>query len=267
VKLTDALGRTHSFEAAPRRVVSLVPSLTETFFALGCAQALVGVTDYCVHPEQGVAALPKVGGTKNPRVDDILALRPDLIIANKEENRRRTVEDLEAGGARVFVTYARSVHAAVEEIGTLGQLMGAEATASLIVERIEEAWVVARSRLREPRPSFAALIWKSPYMAVGDDTFAHALLAESGGANAFAASQGRYPRVEEADLVTADPDIILLPTEPYAFAEPDRLELARLDCKAARDGRIHIVEGELLSWYGPRIGSALELFSSLFALE
>ena len=100
-------------------------------------------------------------------------------------------------------------------------------------------------------------------MVVGADTFAHALLVESGGHNAFAEREGRYPRIDEADLTTVDPHVILLPTEPYAFDEPDRVELSRLECSAARAGRIHIVEGELLSWYGPRMARALRLFSEL----
>ena len=101
-------------------------------------------------------------------------------------------------------------------------------------------------------------------MAVGGDTFSHALLIESGGRNVFAGADSRYPRIETAELEAAAPEVILLPTEPYAFCEADRAELLALDCPAARDGRVHIVEGELLSWYGPRMARALDLFSSLF---
>jgi len=110
---TDALGREHEFAAPPRRIVSLVPSWTEALFALGAGDSVVGVTEYCVHPADRVARLARVGGTKNPDTRAIAALRPDLVLANREENRQRDVERLEAAGLRVFVTYARRVAEAV----------------------------------------------------------------------------------------------------------------------------------------------------------
>jgi ABC-type Fe3+-hydroxamate transport system substrate-binding protein len=261
----DALGREHRLQRSPRRIVSLVPSLTETLFQLGCGERVVGVTDYCVHPARGVAVCAKVGGTKNPSLERIRALWPDLVIANKEENRRQTVAALEEHGIPVFVTYARTVHGALEEIATLGRITGCASQAQAIVERIEDSWVLARARVAEPRPRVAALVWKGPYMVVGSDTFADALLYECGSQNPFAEHPGRYPRVEEADLERAAPQVILLPTEPYAFGESDRAELSRLDCPAAHASRIHVVEGELLSWYGPRMARALDLLSRLLA--
>ena len=108
-----------------------------------------------------------------------------------------------------------------------------------------------------------ALIWKNPYMAVGGDTFAHDLLLESGGCNPLEADSRRYPRIDLARLEALSPELILLPTEPYAFGESDRQELLGLACPAASRGRIHVVEGELLSWYGPRMARALRLFSGL----
>lgn len=267
--LVDALGREHAFARRPQRIVSLVPSITETLFALGAGSALVGATDYCVHPEAELADVPRVGGTKNADLERIRALRPDLVLANKEENRRRTVEQLQAAGVPVFVTYPCTVHGALEDIAMLGRLLERPGPAAAVVERIERAWVTARERAAETPPAVAALIWKGPYMAVGGDTFADALLAEAGARNVFAGAHagvgGRYPRIGTDELASAAPEVILLPTEPYAFCEADRAELLALDCPAARDGRIHVVEGELLSWYGPRIARALELFSSLFS--
>ncbi len=223
----------------------------------------MGVTDYCVHPADAVAQLPKLGGTKNPNLDRICELRPDFVLANKEENRRATVERLEASGLTVFVTYARTLHTALREIHTLGRLTECEREARAIAERIEASWAEARARAREPRPSVAALVWKGPYMAVGADTFAHAMLVESGGDNPFASEPARYPRIDERDLERVGPEVILLPTEPYAFEELDRIDLLRLDCPAAHAGRIHIVEGELLTWYGPRMARALDVLSAL----
>ncbi len=263
LKLVDSLGREHALAARPRRIVSLVPSHTETLFALGAGARVAGVTDYCVHPASGVAGTTKVGGTKNPSLRRIQELRPDLVIANKEENRRATVRALEEAGIPVFVTYARTVHGALEEIAALGRLTGQEQAAGQLVEEIEEAWAAARARIREPRTPVIALVWKAPYMAVGSDNFADALLYESGGCNPLAGRPGRYPRIEAAELEQAAPEVILLPTEPYAFGESDRLELLRLRCPAAQSGRIHVVEGELLTWYGPRMARALQHLSAL----
>jgi ABC-type Fe3+-hydroxamate transport system substrate-binding protein len=249
----------------PARIVSLVPSLTETLFALGLGGSVAGVTDYCVHPAEGVRDLPHVGGTKNPSLERIGALQPDLVLANREENRQRDVERLEAAGLRVFVTYARSVREGCDEIGLLGRIGGRESAAREIQESIESAWARARERAREPGPGVAALIWKHPFMAVGGDTFADDLIAQCGGRNVFHDAGRRYPRVYEADLLAAGPDVLLLPTEPYEFGPRDAEELMRLDLPAARDGRVHVIEGELLSWYGPRMARALDVISELLS--
>ncbi len=265
MRVSDALGREHVFEAKPRRIVSLVPSLTETLFALGAAAALVGVTDFCVHPADGVAGLARVGGTKNPKLAAIRALRPDLVLANKEENRRRDVEALEAAGLPVFVTYARSVREAVDEIVLLGRVCATEAPAARIAAEVEAALADALTRRRGAAPTAtAALIWRDPFMAVGGDTFAHDLLLCCGARNPIAgAGWSRYPRLDLRALEAAQPEVVLLPTEPYAFGERDRAELLALDCPAARAGRVHVIEGELLSWYGPRMPRALREIAAL----
>ena len=264
LRVRDALGREHAFSAPPRRIVSLVPSLTETLFALGVGASLVGVTQFCVHPADGVAPLTRVGGTKNPDVTAIRALAPDLVLANKEENRRRDVEALEAAGVRVFVTYARGVREAVDEIRVLGRLCASEPRAGALAAEVEAALARAAESIGERRTATVALIWRDPFMVVGGDTFAHDLLVCCGARNPFAgAGMRRYPRVERREIEAAAPEVILLPTEPYAFGERDREELLTLDCPAARDGRVHVVEGELLSWYGPRMPRALATFAAL----
>ena len=265
MRLVDARGVEHEIAEPPERIVSLVPSLTETLFALGAGERVAGITDYCVHPASGVKDVPKVGGTKNPSLERLLALEPDLVLANREENRKRDVERLEARGARVFVTYARSVREGSEEIGLLGRITGREARAAEIQSGIDAAWLRAKQRSADPGPAVAALVWKRPYMAVGGDTFAHDLIQESGGRNVFGDSDRRYPRLEEADLLRTAPDVILLPTEPYEFGPRDREELLAIDTPASRDSRVHVIEGELLSWYGPRIARALDELSRLFA--
>jgi ABC-type Fe3+-hydroxamate transport system substrate-binding protein len=262
---TDALGRSHEFTAPPRRVVSLVPSWTETLFALGAGDALVGVTEYCVHPAEGVAALTRIGGTKNPSVPGITALRPDLVLANKEENRQRDVERLEAAGLRVFVTYARTVVEALAELRALGRISGRAERGEEIAAQVESRLAVLAARAAGPRPRTAALVWRDPLMVVGGDTFSNDLMRCAGAENPFAANEGRYPRITSAELEAAAPEVLLLPTEPYRFEERDRLEYLGLDCPAARSGRVHVIEGELLSWYGPRMARALDTLAALLA--
>jgi ABC-type Fe3+-hydroxamate transport system substrate-binding protein len=263
---TDALGREFVFAAAPRRIVSLVPSWSELLFALGAVDALVGVTDYCVHPAEGVAAKRRIGGTKNPDLAAIEALRPELVIANKEENRRRDVERLEAAGVRVFVTYARTVPEAVAEMRALGRIVDRAAEAERLAAEVESALAELAAKPARRRPRVAALVWRDPLMAVGGDTFANDVLERAGAENPFAsAAAGRYPRLERRELEAASPDVLLLPTEPYRFEERDRLEFLELDCPAARSGRVHLLEGELLSWYGPRMARALRTIAELLA--
>ncbi|HXX49350.1 MAG TPA: helical backbone metal receptor [Myxococcota bacterium] len=263
---SDALSRELEFAAPPRRIVSLVPSWTETLFALGAGDAVVGVTDFCVHPAERVAALPHVGGTKNPDRRAIAGLAPDLVLANKEENRQRDVEWLEAAGLRVFVTYARSVAGALAELRALGRITGRGDEAEALACEVELRLAARADAAGRQRPRVVALVWREPLMAVGADTFASDLIACAGGDNPFAAAgRGRYPRIGEGELVAAAPDVVLLPTEPYAFGEAERREVLALPCPAARSGRVHVVEGELLSWYGPRMPRALDTLARLLA--
>jgi ABC-type Fe3+-hydroxamate transport system substrate-binding protein len=243
----------------PERIVSLVPSLTEALFALGLGARVVGVTDWCVHPASALKALPRVGGTKTPDLEAIRALDPDLVIANREENRRRDVDRLETAGLRVWVTYPRTVRDGVSLLSELGRLGASPADVARVVEPIEDSVGRAElSRPDRPTPVFCP-IWREPWMAVGADTYANDLLALCGGENVFSSrSDRRYPRVSLDEIVAAAPHVIVLPDEPYAFGPKDAAELCRLDVPAARAGRIHLIDGTLISWYGPRIGRAVD---------
>ena len=250
----------------PPRIVSLVPSLTESFFALGLGDRIVGVTDWCVHPAKPLAKLPRVGGTKNPALDAIRALRPDLVVANREENTRRDVERLEATGIAVWVTYPRSVAEGAELLREIAELGGRTAEIATVVEPVEAALAAARNAAPERPVRVFCPVWKRPWMAVGADTYAHDLLTLCGGHNVFAHhQQRRYPIVSERQIAAAAPEVILLPNEPYAFGPRDAAELAQLALPAARSGRIHLIDGTLVSWYGPRIRPAIETLRSLLA--
>jgi ABC-type Fe3+-hydroxamate transport system substrate-binding protein len=250
--------------------VSLVPSLTESLFALGLGERVVGVTEWCVHPADAVARLPKVGGTKSPDLDAIAALRPDLVIANREENRKRDVERLEAKGLRVWLTYPRTVREGAALLAEMAELGAGPDVRERVVAPVLSAVAdaeVALGALRAEGIAPARVfcpVWRDPWMAVGAPTYADDLIHLCGGENVFAAhSERRYPRVTLAEVEAAQPEVVLLPDEPFAFTARDAAELARLRVPAAVSGRIHLIDGTFVSWYGPRILRAIELLRRL----
>ena len=251
---------------APRRIVSLVPSLTEALFELGLGARVVGVTDWCVHPADRLAELPRVGGTKSPALERVIELAPDLVIANREENRERDVERLRAAGIPVWVTYPRTVADGVALVREIAALGAPAERADPLLHDLERALAGALAAApARPTRVFCA-IWKKPWMAVGADTYADDLLRVCGGENVFAdRTERRYPLVDEAAIEVAQPEVILLPDEPYAFGPRDIEELAALATPASASGRIHALDGTLVSWYGPRIARAIEQISALLA--
>lgn len=255
--MLDALGRRLSVPTPPQRIVSLVPSLTEWVCALGLHAQIVGVTDFCLHPADVVATKPKLRGTKNPDRAAIIALQPDLVLASKEENRRRDVDALEAADVPVYVTDIRTVADAIEQLATLAELLGARGATEPLLRDMQQAY--AALRLPPRRPRVLALIWREPWMAVGADTYSGDLLACCGAHNVGAELGGRYPRFDLALLPSLRLDQLLLLSEPYAFGDKDLPPL-----QAHFVGQINFVDGELLTWYGPRIGLALRTFGTLF---
>lgn len=258
---TDALGRIVTLERPPTRVVSLVPSVTEAIVALGLGRNLAAVTKFCVEPAEVTASLRKIGGTKDPDVDAIAALEPDLVLANVEENRRQDVQALIDAGLTVFVGYPRSVREAVDEFQTIGQLMGAPASPRAVNDAREA--VERQETLNETRPRVRVFcpIWRNPYMAVAGDTYAGDLIRLAGGQNVFEShpSGSRYPQVTLKEIQEADPQLILLPDEPFRFRPRHRDELKALrDVDAVRADRLFLCDGRWLTWYGPRIAEGLE---------
>lgn len=231
------------------RVVSLVPSLTEAV-AVTVPGALVGATDWCTHPaDLGVA---RVGGTKNPDVPRIVALAPDLVIANEEENRAPDLAALRAAGVEVLVTEVRTLPQAFAELERVLAACGAKRPRWL--GEAETAWRALRppaARLRAAVP-----IWRRPWMVLGRDTFAGDVLARLGVDNAYAAHAERYPRVGAEELRSPDLDLLVLPDEPYRFTPDDGPE-AFPDARA-----IALVSGRHLTWYGPSLAAAPAVLSA-----
>jgi ABC-type Fe3+-hydroxamate transport system substrate-binding protein len=244
------------------KLVSLCPSLTELVFALERGDDLVGITRFCVHPADGVQGIEQVGGTKDPDVERIVALAPDLVLMNREENRVEDAERLRAAGLRVHDSMPRTLPETAAMVRSIGEALGRGAEGEAIARDIEErAERVRRRAARAPRVRFAYLIWRKPWMSVNADTFAHALLELAGGANVFGDRPVRYPEVTADALAEADPELVLLSTEPFPFEERHADELARLTGLARE--RFALADGEYLSWHGSRTPDGIDYAAGL----
>ena len=263
--IVDALGRPFTVGEPPERILSLVPSLSEALFAFGLGERITGVTRFCVEPREGVAGKAKVGGTKTLDVAAVEALRPDLIIASAEENRAEDVHRLIEGGWPVFVTLPTTVRGAIDLLEQIAVLTDSIEAARPIIQDAEQALagVRAANAGREPLRVFCP-IWRNPYMTIGPDTYMHDVIAVSGGRNVFEGRPERYPRVELAEMAVLNPEVILLPSEPYRFRQRHLADFAPFsDVAAVRRENILLVDGRMLSWYGPRIGRSLQDLSAL----
>lgn len=268
----DASGVLVRLPARPARIVSLVPSLTELCFDLGVGERVAGVTVFCTEPRDRVARVPKVGREKDPDPDRIRALQPDLVLANVEENRREVVEALREAGVTVWVVYPRTVVEGVALVRELGEVTGAggagEALADRLAARLAEAGARRQGAASSGRARSRVFcpIWRDPYMTVARDTYVHDMLEVCGGENVFADHSVRYPTVTLDEVRAAAPEVILLPDEPYRFRRAHLADFAPLaETPALRSGRVHFVDGKLLSWYGARIEAALDELPRLLA--
>ncbi|PYN37171.1 MAG: hypothetical protein DME01_05645 [Candidatus Rokuibacteriota bacterium] len=261
----DASGVAVDLARPPRRIVSLVPSITETLCALGLADALVGITVYCVEPHAIVSGKTRIGGEKNPDLEKIRRLEPDLVIANIEENLRDHVETLRSWSIPVWVTYPRTVAEGIQLIADLGAVTSTEARAAEILGQIEPLYdrVVSAAARRPPVAVFYP-IWRGPYMTINRDTYIHDMLRVCGARNVFAERPERYPTVTLDEMAARRPAVILLPDEPFRFRRAHLADFAGyVDVPAVRGGRIHLVDGKPFSWHGPRIAEALRALPRL----
>ncbi len=247
--VTDQLHRTIEIPIFPQRIVSLVPSQTELLADLQLDARVVGITKFCIHPAQWFRTKTRVGGTKTLHLDTITALRPDLIIANKEENTQAEIEAL-AQTFPVWISDIYTLNDACDMITRIGALLDepthqrAQRIATSIQQQFQQLRTIAPTRpLR-----VAYFIWQNPMMVAASDTFIDHILNEAGFVNAFAALS-RYPSISEADLQAARPDLVFLSSEPYPFGEKHITEFQQR-CPLAR---VLIVDGELFSWYGSRL--------------
>jgi ABC-type Fe3+-hydroxamate transport system substrate-binding protein len=250
----DQLNRAVALASTPQRIISIVPSQTELFFYLGLDAAIVGITKFCIHPQGKVKQVTKIGGTKQLNMQLIHDLQPDLIIANKEENEQNQVEELMMRYP-VWVSNIDDLATAVDMINRVGEVVGKRTEANELSNNINRQFSLLKPSDKNLRVAY--FIWRKPYMVAGTGTFINAMLRLCGFTNAF--NKDRYPEVTPDDLITAQPDVLLLSSEPYPFAQKHIVEFEKL----LPNTKIILVDGEMFSWYGSRLLHAPAYFNGL----
>lgn len=245
---TDQVGRQVTLpDAPPQRIVSLVPSQTELLASLGLDEEVVGITKFCIHPNHWFKSKKRIGGTKDVKIEEVLALQPDLIIANKEENEQGVLEIL-GQFAPVWISDIRTLEHATGMIEQLGEMVGRPGEALGLSQQITQGF-------DEVKPVFAGLkvlylIWHKPWMAAGSDTFIGSMVEKHLGATLCVAAQpGRYPALEDADFAHLHPDLVLLSSEPFPFRAKHEAMIKSL----LPNVKVMRVEGDMFSWYGSRL--------------
>ena len=256
--LTDQTGRRVAVPFPPQRIVSLVPSQTELLFNLGLAEKIVGVTKFCIHPAEARTSAAVIGGTKNFDFGKIARLKPDLIIANKEENYQSGIEQL-AIQYPVWLSDISNLPEALTMIRRVGFMVGKKEEADKLAAEVDASFATLHAD--GPTLSAAYFIWRKPYMVATTGTFIDDMLRRTGFTNVFA-TLNRYPEITPEQLAAAAPQRILLSSEPYPFGEKHIAEFRAL-CPAAT---IQIVDGELFSWYGSRLRKSAAYFTQLRGL-
>ena len=254
MKHTDQMGNTLTFLSPPKRIISIVPSQTELLYYWGLEEEVVGITKFCVHPEQWFRNKKRVGGTKNLNFEAIEALQPDLIIGNKEENEKADIERL-SNRYPVWMSDIVTLEDAYEMMMGLGNLLAKKDEAMQLVTQLQDGFRGIRAQESGKNQSVAYFIWQEPMMVAAPGTFIDEILQALGYRNAFE-NQQRYPVIENADLQEVAPDLIFLSSEPYPYKEKHITYFQEL----CPDAKVELVDGELFSWYGSRMLEAIKIF-------
>jgi len=250
----DQLNRAITLAGTPKRIISLVPSQTELLFFMGMDNEIVGITKFCIHPDTKVSLIAKIGGTKQLNLEAIHNLRPDLIIANKEENEQSQVEEL-MKHYPVWVSNINNLPDALDMIRRVGAMFDKKPLAESLTFNITRQFETIKISLIQMRVAY--LIWRKPYMAAGQHTFINNMLQICGFTNAIDAE--RYPVVTNDELIATAPEVLLLPSEPYPFTQKHINEFKAI----LPNTRVILVNGEMFSWYGSRLVHAPGYFKEL----
>ena len=258
-EFVDQMNNTIRLSGIPRRIVSFVPSQTELLFTLGLGDRVVGITKFCIYPKEWFRSKKKVGGTKNVDFEKVKALKPDLIIGNKEENDQSNIEEL-ASIAPIWMSDISNLTDALEMIQKVGDLVGESTNSMQLIADIrlqfdELSDYVKAKPLDRKTPSVLYLIWKNPYLSAGKSTFIDDMISKCGMINYV--NIDRYPEVVFDE--NRAPDIVYLSSEPYPFKEKDIEEIKQIFPKA----KVILVDGEMFSWYGSRLIHSPKYFIGL----
>lgn len=243
----DQLNRVITLNNTPKRIITIVPSQTELLLYIGLDKEIAGITNFCVHPADKLKAIPRVGGPKQLNIDKIRSLKPDLIIANKEENDRYQVELL-MQIYPVWVSNVKDIESALQMIATLGDMVGrCEQANTLCAEIVSRFNIFFQTRVNLNNLKVAYLIWRKPYMVAGAGTYIDHMLYTCGLINVI--KQDRYPVVDQNELIRLNPSVIFLSSEPYPFGQKHIAEFNAI----LPNAHVMLVDGEMFSWYGSRL--------------
>ncbi len=258
--LNDQLGIPHTFEKTPKRIVSLVPSLTELLYDLDLEESIVGITKFCVHPFHLKSTKKIIGGTKNVHFEKIKLLHPDIIIANKEENTKEIVEEL-SRICPVWVTNICTLEDNFQMIVDFGKLFDKRVEAQKWLDKINFAFQDFQQFVKNKAvQKVVYFIWAEPYMVAGKDTFINELLKINNFHNIYDNREERYPEIIIQKMkIQGDPDLVLLSSEPFPFKDEHAFEIGRFTHHA----KTIFVDGEMFSWYGSRPVKAFSYFKKL----
>lgn len=249
MQFTDQIGQVVKLKGIPQRIVSLVPSQTELLFDLGLGNRVVGCTKFCIHPGQMPKNVARIGGTKNPNLNKIASLNPDLVIANKEENNLDDINHIKKTCA-VWVSDINTIESAINMIREVGALTGTVTQSEEIAGKVESQFKELKDACTAlPTLKVAYFIWKNPIMIVGTDNFIDSVLALINLYNPWSFVPQRYPEISLSRLKKMPLDYVLLSTEPFPFKETDCLEIA----SKLSPTKAILVDGEMFSWYGSRM--------------
>ena len=255
----DQMQQEVTLTSPPKRIISLVPSQTELMYDLGLSEEVVGITKFCIHPEEWFRNKTRVGGTKQYHFDKIALLEPDLIIGNKEENEEEQIRELQKQYP-VWMSDIHNLDEALEMIRQIGELTGTKEKADQIASQIAHEFASLEKEMSAMRSlNVAYLIWKNPYMAAGHNTFVDSMLQRLRMNNVF--SSGRYPETTLDEMKELSPEVVLLSSEPYPFKEQHIQEIKAVLPKTI----ILLVDGEMFSWYGSRLLKSPTYFRAIIA--
>lgn len=261
IEINDQINTNHLFDSVPLRIISLVPSQTELLFDLGLEKSIVGITKFCVHPRHFLKEKTKVGGTKNPNLDKIRSLKPDIIICNKEENTKEIIEEC----SKICTTWTTNIITIDDNfkmIEDFGKIFDISEKSKILNDQLSFALSDFKKFIDEKSTKKVAyFIWKNPYMVVGSNNYINEILRLNNFENVFENNNfesNRYPEIDIESLKNQDLDLIFLSSEPFPFKEKDKIEIQKHS-----KSLIKIIDGEMFSWYGSRLLLALDYFKAL----